>query len=90
MEVDASQWALGAILSQSPTPDSPLHPVAFLSKTLNTAECNYPIGEKELLAIKCALENWQHLIEGSLHPIMIYTDHRNLQYLKSNKTLSSR
>ena len=90
LEVDASQAALGAVLSQRNSFSSPLHPVGFYSQTLNAAEINYPIGEKELLAIKCSLENWRHLLEGSTHPITIYTDHRNLQYLKTSKTLSAR
>lgn len=88
LEVDASQAAIGAVLSQRSSFSTPLHPIGFYSRTLNTAEFNYPIGEKELLAIKCSLENWRHLLEGSIHPITIYTDHRNLQYLKTNKTLS--
>ena len=31
--------------------DGLLHPVAFFSKNLNLAECNYEIYDKELLAI---------------------------------------
>lgn len=53
-------------------------------------ENNYPIGEKELLAIKCALENWRHLLEGTSYPIIIYSNHRNLQYLQQSRTLTSR
>ena len=52
LEVDSSHFALGAILSQQPSLSEPLHPVAFYSRTLTPSEKNYPIGEKELLAIK--------------------------------------
>lgn len=90
LEVDASDKAVGAVLSQKPDSTSPLHPVAFFSKTLSPAEKNYPVGEKELLAIKLALENWRHLLEGTELPTIIYTDHSNLQYMQRCKTLSSR
>lgn len=90
LEVDASNSAIGAILSQRESLLHPLHPVAFHSRAFTPAELNYPVGEKELLAIKDALEHWRHLLEGTAMPILIYTDHQNLQYLKRNKTLSSR
>jgi len=30
----------------------------------------------ELLAIKFALEQWRHFLEGARHPFTIYTDHK--------------
>lgn len=42
---DASNFALGAVLSQDN------HPICFASRTLNEHECNYSTIEKELLAI---------------------------------------
>ncbi|XP_053571958.1 maestro heat-like repeat-containing protein family member 1 [Bombina bombina] len=90
LEVDASEYALGAILSQRKTPSEPIHPVAFFSRLMTTAEQNYAVGEKELLVIKSALEHWRHLLEGTIYPILIYTDHKNLEYLQSSKTLSAR
>lgn len=41
---------------------------------------NYDIFEKEMLAIINMLEVWQHLLEGTPHPIEILSDHRNLTY----------
>lgn len=45
LTTDASNYALGAILSQND------HPICYASRTLNTHEINYSTIEKELLAI---------------------------------------
>uniref|UniRef100_A0A8C5MZR0 Gypsy retrotransposon integrase-like protein 1 n=1 Tax=Leptobrachium leishanense TaxID=445787 RepID=A0A8C5MZR0_9ANUR len=90
LETDASDIALGAILSQKFGDKKLLHPVAFYSRRLNSAERNYNIGEKELLAIKNALEEWRHLLEGATHPVTVFTDHRNLEYLRTAKRLRPR
>uniref|UniRef100_A0A8C5PCP2 ribonuclease H n=1 Tax=Leptobrachium leishanense TaxID=445787 RepID=A0A8C5PCP2_9ANUR len=87
LETDASDIALGAILSQKSGIKNLLHPVAFYSRRLTPAEKNYSVGEKELLAIKSALEEWRHLLEGAKHPVVVYTDHRNLEYLRTAKRL---
>uniref|UniRef100_A0A8C5PUW8 ribonuclease H n=1 Tax=Leptobrachium leishanense TaxID=445787 RepID=A0A8C5PUW8_9ANUR len=87
LEVDASNTATGAILSQRQEEDDRLHPVSFLSRKLQAAERNYDVGERELLAIKHALDEWRHLLEGTLYPITIYTDHKNLEYLRTAKRL---
>lgn len=46
-------------------------------------------GTQELLAVKLVLEKWHHWLEGALHPFMIYTNHKNIEYLKSAKRLNS-
>lgn len=66
-----------------------LHPVVFFSRKLIPAEQNYNIANRELLAIKVALEEWRHWLEGATHPFVILTDH-NLEYLKSAKRLNPR
>jgi hypothetical protein len=50
VETDASDFALGAILSQFGI-DGLLHPVAFYSRKLTSAKINYQVYDKELLAI---------------------------------------
>lgn len=65
MEVDASDAGVWAILSQQVNGE--LHPCAFFSQRLSPAESNYNVGDRELLAIKLALEEWQHwLVSGNL------------------------
>src|ERR1700733_9377429 len=48
---DASQVAVGAVLSQLGDDATIPHPIAFLSRKLHGAEVNYPTHEQELLAI---------------------------------------
>ena len=90
LEVDASEVATGAILSQRQGPKSLLHPVAFFSRKMTQPERNYDVGDRELLAIKTALEEWRYLLEGVAHPIMIFTDHKNVEYLRTAKHLRPR
>ena len=64
MEVDASDYAIGGVLSME-CEDGLQRPVAFLSKSLNETERNYKIHNKEMLAIIRGLEVWRHLLEGA-------------------------
>ncbi|OCT76228.1 hypothetical protein XELAEV_18031431mg [Xenopus laevis] len=54
------------------------------------SEQNYDVSDRELLAIKLAYEEWRFLLEGAKHPVIVYTDHRNLEYLRSAKRLRPR
>ena len=45
---------------------------------------------KELLAIKVALEEWRHYLEGARHQFIIYTDHKNLTFPRKPEMLSQR
>ncbi len=60
VEVDASEVGVGAVLSQRSSTDDKMHPCAFLSHCLSPTERNYDIGNRELLAVKLALEEWCH------------------------------
>ncbi|XP_077456638.1 uncharacterized protein LOC144074205 [Stigmatopora argus] len=44
----------------------------------------------ELLAVKMALEEWRHHLEGASQPFTVLTDHKNLEYLKSARRLNPR
>ncbi|KAL0185591.1 hypothetical protein M9458_017261, partial [Cirrhinus mrigala] len=90
IEVDASTLGVGAVLSQWKGEPPVLHPCACFSKKLSLAEQNYDVGNRELLAIKLALEEWWHWLEGSQHPSEVVTDHKNLQYLHDAKRLNPR
>jgi len=88
VETDASDYALGYILSQFH--GKRLHPVAFHSRKLSPDERNYDIHDKELLAILVAFMEWKHYLEGAEKPITVYTDHQNLQYFLTTKAWTHR
>ncbi|KAL0154280.1 hypothetical protein M9458_050393 [Cirrhinus mrigala] len=90
VEVDASTTGVGAVLSQYHGTPKVLHPCGYFSWKLSPAERNYDIGNRELLAIKLALEEWRHWLEGAIHPFQVITDHKNLQYLRDAKRLCPR
>lgn len=90
VEVDASNTGIGAILSQRQSSTAKLHPCAFYSRKLNAAERNYDVGDRELLAMKAAFEEWRHWLEGANFPFSVLTDHKNLEYLRSAKHLNPR
>jgi len=84
VECDASSFAIGAVLSQYDN-ENRLHPVAYFSRSLNNAELNYSITDKELLAIKDAFSTWRHLLLGAKFKIKVFTDHKNLLYTLGGK-----
>ncbi|CAI7761953.1 unnamed protein product [Closterium sp. NIES-53] len=86
VEADASDQAVGATLMQDH--ERGLQPIDYLSKKLHGAELNYPIHDKEALAIVIAFKAWRCYLEGA--KTTVYTDHCSLKYLKSQPTLSRR
>jgi hypothetical protein len=91
VETDASNFAVGAVLAQpSSFNASVFHPVAFYSRKLDSAERNYDVHDKELLAIICAFEHWRHYLIGSPFVIDVQCDHRNLTFFQTRRVLKSR
>ncbi|GJP58286.1 hypothetical protein CLOP_g22992 [Closterium sp. NIES-67] len=86
IEADASDHAVGAVLMQDQ--GNGLQPIAYLSKKLHGAELNYPIHDKEALAIVIAFKAWRCYLEG--RTTTVYTDHCSLKYLKAKPNLSRR
>ena len=89
LEVDASGYATGGVLSQK-CDDDLWHPIAYRSQTMSEAERNYDIYDREMLAIVRALEDWRHYLEGLPEPFEIITDHRNLEFWQTSQNLSRR
>jgi len=89
IETDASDFAIGAVLSQRDT-EKRLHPVAFHSRKFQPAEINYEIHDKELLAIVDAFKHWRRYCEGATHQIQVFSDHQNLEYFTTTKVLNRR
>jgi len=83
---DASDFALGATLSQQTAHG--LQPIAFLSKKLLPAEMNYPVHDREMLSIICALKEWRHYLHGQKFTIL--TDNVSLKWFHTKEILNQR
>lgn len=90
VETDASDFVTAGVLSQMH--DGVLRPVAFFSKKMKPAECNYMIYDKELLAIIRSFETWKPELTSVApeNPVKVYTDHRNLEHFMTTKQLNRR
>ena len=62
--------------------------VAYASKPLKLHEKNYPTHDLELAAIVFTLKIWRHYLYGE--KCFIYTDHKSLKYLPSQRELKLR
>ncbi|KAH7492800.1 hypothetical protein FOMA001_g2149 [Fusarium oxysporum f. sp. matthiolae] len=89
LETDASDFALGGQIGQRDS-EGKLHPVAFYSCKLQGAELNYPIYDKEFLAIVNCFEEFRHYLMGSKHKVKVYTDHQNISYFATTHELNRR
>ena len=85
---DASDFAIGSALLQTDV-DGRERVIAFESRQLKAAEKNYPVHEKELLAMKYALVKFRVHLLGS-KPFVIYTDHASLRTATQSSHLSQR
>lgn len=82
VSTDASDYGLGAILSQI-QPNQAEHVTAFASRTLTPAERKYSVVEKEALGCVWAVEQWRTYLCGQ--KFTLRTDHRALTTLLSTK-----
>lgn len=90
VEVDASDYVIGAVLSQRHGQPAKLYPWAYFSRKLTSAKINYDVGNKELLSMKAAMDKWRLWLDGAIHSFQVITDHKNLEYVKSAKRLNPR
>ena len=86
VEVDVSGHTIGGVLSQDQ--EGKQKPVAFLSRTMSSAERNYKIYDKELLAIVEALDKWRQYLLDMVKKFEVWTDHENLKYFKEPHKLN--
>jgi len=62
--------------------------ITYASRQLNPHEVNYPVHDLELVAVVFALRIWRHYLYRSR--TQIFTDHKSLKYLMSQKELNMR
>ena len=80
--IDASRQGLGCILMQTD------RVIVYASRQLKKHEENYPTHDLELIAVVFALKIWRHYLYGA--PCMIFTNHKSLQYIFTQKELNLR
>ncbi|GMG17932.1 unnamed protein product [Phytophthora fragariaefolia] len=85
---DAYDFAIGCALLQVDA-EGREQVVSFQSRQLKAAEKNYPVHDKELLAMKYALVKFRVHLLGQ-KPFGIYTDHASLRTATSSPHLSPR
>jgi len=73
MKTDASGHTIRGVLSQEQERKWKL--IVFLYRTMQPAERNYEIYDKELLAIVEALAKWKQYLLDVIEPFEIWTDH---------------
>lgn len=86
LTTDASNVALGAILSQGPEGED--RPIAFASRSLQAAERNYSTTEKELLAIVWGVKHFRPYLLSK--EFTVFTDHKPLQGIMKSQDPTSR
>jgi len=91
IETDVSDFVVAAILSQRGA-DGVLHSIAYMSKQMLSAECNYEIYDKELLAVVRAFEEWYSECAGISveDSIRVISDYKNLEHFMIIKQLNRR
>jgi hypothetical protein len=81
IETDASDYVVGAVLTQHG------HPVAYHSETLFDTVQKYPTYDKEMYSIVQACRQWKHYIMGK--ETIIHTDHKPLQFIQTQGKLQN-
>ncbi|CAI7792513.1 unnamed protein product [Closterium sp. NIES-54] len=83
---DVSDIAIGAVLLQDFS--NGLQPIAYKSRKLHPPEKNYPIHDREMLAIVHAFKVWRCYLTGA--DVTVRTYHKSLQYLRVQPHLNPR
>ncbi|XP_042005760.1 uncharacterized protein LOC121754476 [Salvia splendens] len=78
---DASDYAMGAVLGQNIEGKS--YVIFYTSKTLNQAQKNCGVTEKEMLSVVFAFEKFRPYLLGS--KVIVYIDHEAIKYLLAKK-----
>ena len=87
LKIDTSEFAIRGVINVK-CDDSEFRPIAYMSHSMTPSKRNYPIHDKEMLAIIKATEAWRHYLEATPYTFEIHTDHNNLLYFMKSQNLS--
>jgi len=83
---DVSEYAVDDVLGQIIGKN--LHVIAYISRMLDRAQCNYHITEKELFAMVFALEKFRSYLLGT--KVIVFTNHAALRYILKKKEIQTK
>jgi RNase H-like domain found in reverse transcriptase len=78
VEVDASQKAMGGVLTQ--LQHGEWKTIAFWSQPFSEAKWNYDTSNQELNTVISALKYWRQYLVGTKEPFEIWMDYQNLLF----------
>ncbi|GBG78399.1 hypothetical protein CBR_g26427 [Chara braunii] len=83
---DASQYGIGVVLQ--PDDGNDYRPVEFMSARMPSEKVATSTYERELYALRQALEHWKHYLLG--RHFKVYSDHETLRWLKTQAKMTPR
>ena len=89
LEIDASLFAVGAVLFQRDE-EGQRHHVSYYLALLNEAKRNYDVWDREFLGMIHGLKHNRHLLIGSPHKVLVFTDHENLAHYRYPQKINRR
>ena len=89
LETNASSYAVRATLFQKDARGK-RKAIGYASKTLNSAERNYDIWDREFLGLIFGLTYWRHLLCGTRLPDQVFVDHANLLHYRHPQKVNRR
>ena len=87
VEINTSDTVIADVLLQK-NKNSQLQSVTYFSSKMFSAEINYDIYDKKLLAIIQVFEEWCSELKDSEEPVQVLCNHKNLEWFMTTKSLS--